>query len=474
VNELLEQLKAICGPEHVTDVLADRMCYRRDCGPTPGGVPDIVVRPESTAEVVEIVKVANDVKKPIFLWGRATTFVDFGVKEGCIVMAVDLMKRIVKVDLENQVVTTEAGAIWHAVDSELNKLGWEMTVPGGGGMFSCTVGGSVAYNAVPHGHTEYGVTGGHVVALEVVLADGTVIRTGSAANTDAPLPIERGANGPDLAGLFIGSCGTLGIITEVTMHIRRIPECERFLFYAFDTLDQCVDAAAAVQRQKGATFLIGLFGGPPPAGVAGKAFLHMIIRDNQGNAARRVHACQTACESFLGRPQDSSGTRRYWLEHMYSWLRNTSPNAYYGSRPYFCPEVAGFIPTLALKKALPALYEYVGTNEEFARAGMRVKGMDVYFSPNAAFLWVDTLYPETDPEAKKVGLKVRAEIAEILFGQWMSPGGIVSGIAPYIMPRLGTTFELLKMIKAVLDPNNILNPGVLMLGIDQESKDDQA
>jgi len=464
MNELLDRLQAICSPEHVSDVLADRLCYRRDCGPTPGGVPDIVVRPESTAEVVEIVKLANEVRKPIFLWGRATTFVDFGVQEGCTVMALDLMNRILKIDLENQIVTAETGAIWHAVDSELNKLGSEMAVPGGGGMFSCTVGGTVAYNAVPHGITEYGVTGEHVVALEVVLPDGTVIHTGSAANSNAPLPIERGANGPDLTGLFIGSCGTLGVITEVTLRIHRIPECERFLFYAFDRLDDAVDAASAIQSQQAATFLIGLFGGPKPDGVEGEAFLHAIIRDTTVEAERRVQAVQVCCETFQGRPQDPGPTRRYWTEHMYSWLRNTPASAYYGGRPYYCPEVAGFMPTQALKEAIPMLHKYVAENEDFARVGMRVKGFDVYFSPNAAFLWVDTLYPEMDSEAWQVGLGVRAEIAEMLFSRWMSPGGIVAGIAPYIMPRLGTTYALLKTLKAALDPNNVLNPGVLRLG----------
>ena len=469
--DLLKQLQAICGPEHVSDVLADRMCYRRDCGPTPGGVPDIVTRPESTAEVVEIIKAANEARKPIFIWGRATTFVDFGVKEGCIVLALDLMNRILEIDLENQVVTAETGAIWHAVDSELNRLGWEMTVPGGGGMFSCTIGGTVAYNAVPHAITESGITGGHVVSLEVVLPDGTVIRTGSASNSDVPLNIERGANGVDLAGLFIGSCGTLGVITEVTMRIHRVPECERFLFYAFDNVADCVDAASAIQSQQAATFLVGLFGGPKPAGVEGEAFLHTIIRDNTAEADRRVRAARICCETFRGRPQDPEGTRRYWTEHMYSWLRNTTASAYYGSRPYYCPEVAGFVTTQALKEAIPALHEYVANNADFARTGMRIKGFDVYFSPNAAYLWVDTLYPEFSAEAKEVGLRVRAEIAELLFSRWMSPGGIVAGIAPYIMPRLGTAFDLLKMIKAVLDPHNILNPGVLMLGVDQENKD---
>ncbi|MDY7042183.1 MAG: FAD-binding oxidoreductase, partial [Chloroflexota bacterium] len=439
---------------------------RRDCGPTLGGVPDIVVRPESTVEVVEIVRLANEVRKPLFLWGRATTFVDHGVREGCIVVALDLMNRILDIDLPNQVVIAETGAIWHAVDSELNRLGWELAVPGGGGMFSCTVGGTVAFNAVPHGVTEYGMTGEHVLALEVVLPDGTVVHTGSTANTDAPLPIERGANGPDLTGLFVGSCGTLGVITQVTLRIRRIPECERFLFYAFDTVDQAVDAASAIQSQRAATFLIGLFGGPLPAGIEGRAFLHAIIRDSDAEAERRAQAVQVCCETFHGRSQSSDSTRRYWTEHMYSWLRNTPASAYYGSRPYYCPEVAGFLPTQALKEAIPLLHKYVAENEDFARVGMRVKGMDVYFSPNAAFLWVDTLYPEMDSEAHRVGLRVRAEIAEMLFGRWMSPGGIVAGMAPYIMLRLGTTYELLKTLKAALDPNCILNPGVLGLGGD--------
>jgi glycolate oxidase len=468
MGELLKELQAICGPEHVSNVLADRLCYRRDCGPTPGGVPDLVVRPQSTAEVAGILELASQYKKPVFIWGRATTFVDFGVRQGSIVMAMDLMNRILDIDLHNQVVTVEPGAIWHAVDSALNRLGWEMSVPGGGGMFSCTVGGTVAYNAVPHGITEYGITGGHVVALAVVLADGTTIRTSSAANADAPLAIERGANGPDLTGLFIGSCGTLGVITEVTMRIRRLPECESFLFYAFDSVDDCVDAAHAIQRQGAATFLVGLFGGPKPAGVEGAAFLHGIIRDSVVEADRRAQVVRSCCETFLGRPQDANCTRRYWTEHMYSWLRSTPASAYYGSRPYYCPEVAGFLPTQALKEAIPMLHDYIANQADFARVGMRLKGLDVYFSPNAAYLWVDTLYPEMSPEARHVGLQVRAEVAEMLFSRWMSPGGIVAGMAPYIMPRLGTAFGLMNRLKAALDPENILNPGVLLLGQENE------
>jgi len=358
------------------------------------------------------VKLANELEIPLFLWGRATTFVDCGAVNGSIVLALDFMNRF-EIDLENQVVHADAGTVWHAIDGELKKYGWELSAPGGGGMFSASVGGTIAYNAVPHGITEYGVTGDHVISLEVVLPNGDIIYTGSAANDAAGnIAIERGANGPDLAGLFIGSCGTLGIITRATLRIRRIPEQEEFLFYTFDKLEEAVDAVAAMQKQTSATFIIGLFGGPKPSGIQGDYSLHMIVRDGKTRAAERKHTCDVICQSFNGIPQDANATRRYWTEHMYSWLRNDGPTTYYGSRPYFCPEVAGFIPTQALKEVIPALNQYIAdTRADWDKHGILVKGFDVYFSRNGAFLWVDTLYNESKPEEHAYGLKVRADIS---------------------------------------------------------------
>ena len=467
MEEILTKLQSICGKEHVTNEKVDLLCYRRDCGPTPGGIPGYVCRPESTEEVVKLVKLANEVKKPLFLWGRATTFVDNGVMNDCIVLALDLMNSF-EIDLDNQVVHAETGTIWHAIDGELKKMGWELSAPGGGGMFSASVGGTIAYNAVPHGITEYGVTGDHVVALEVVLPNGTVVHTGSAANdANGNIAIERGANGADLAGLFIGSCGTLGVITKATLQIRRIPEVEEFAFYTFDKLENAVDAVSGMQKQASATFIIGLFGGPTPSGIRGKYSLHMIIRDSKLRAGERKNTCNVICESFNGMLQDAEATRLYWQEHMYSWLRNDGPSTYYGSRPYYCPEVAGFLPTQSLKEVIPALNKYIkDTQTEWDKYGMRVKGFDVYFSRNGGFLWVDTLYNESKPDAHAYGIKVRRDISELLFSKWMSPGGIVAGIAPYIMPKLGTSYQLLQTLKDTLDPNHILNPGVMMLAGD--------
>jgi FAD/FMN-containing dehydrogenase len=466
MTDILSRLVAICGPDRVSDKLADRICHTRDCGPSPGGLPAYVVRPTTTQEVSDIVRLANEVKTPIFIWGRSTTFIGNGIKEGCILMALDLMSDIEQIDLDNKAIRVQTGAVWHAVDVELNKIGWELAVPGPGGMFSCSIGGSVAYNATPHAIAEYGMTGDNVVGLEVVLPDGQILQTGSGANEAAgQLQFERYSNGPDLTGLFIGSNGVFGVITRVIFRIRRVPETEEFAFYGFNTLDQAVDAAHAVQRQQAATHLVGVMGGPKPAGYEQyDAFLHIIVRDSKQRAGERRGIAAAACEAFNGYPLDSNATRNYWVGHMYSWLRNMPPDFYYGNRPYMCPEVAGFVPTNSVKDAIRFVRQDSSDRaDEWEKYGIRHKGFDVYFTRNAAFLWIDTLYPELEAESWKYGLALRSRWTSELMDRYMSPGGILQAIAPEVTSKLGAGFEFWKLLKRSLDPNFILNPGVLNL-----------
>jgi FAD/FMN-containing dehydrogenase len=360
-------------------------------------------------------------------------------------------------------VVAQAGAIWHGIDADLHREGWELGVPGGGGLFSCTIGGTVAVNATPHGATEYGMTGDHVLALEVVLPTGEIVRTGSWANP-ASEPIERNANGADLAGLFIGSYGILGIITRVVYRIQRVPECELFRFYAFDDYHRAIEAATGIQGRGAATFVVGLFGGPNPTGEEGDGFLHVVVRDRAAAAEARVREAEAICESHRGRPRPAEGTRHYWQEHMYSWLRNSGPSAYYSDRPFFCPEVAGFVSSRGLADAIALFRAMKAEREtEFEAHGIRVKGVDAYFSRHGAYLWIDTLYDERRPDAWAYGMQLRSEIAERMFTDGrMSPGGLGAGISPHIMPKLGTAYELLRSIKRTLDPNGILNPGLLV------------
>jgi FAD/FMN-containing dehydrogenase len=466
MSEVLKELAEVCAPQRVSDKLPDRICYTRDAGPSPGGIPGFVVRPTSTEEVAGVLKVANQHRTPVFIWGRSTTFIGLGIQDGCILMALDLMNEIIDMDFDNKLIAVEPGAVWHSVDVELNKYGWELAVPGPGGMFSCTIGGSVAYNAVPHALAEYGMTGNHVIGLEVVLPDGTILNTGTGANEAAGhIHFERYANGPDLTGLFIGSYGVFGVITKVYFRIRRVPDLETYAFYGFERFEQAVDAAHAIQRQDAATHMVGLFAGPKPANYESHdAFLHIVVRDSRVAAQERLRVAEAVCESFGGFPLDSDATRRYWEGHMYSWLRNTPPDLYYGNRPFMCPEVAGFLPTDKVKDAIAYLRnDAVEHADEFAKYDIRIKCNDVYFSSNAAFIWIDTLYPELEDDSWQYGLALRSRYTEELCRRYMSPGGILQAIAPEVMTKLGAGFDFIKFLKRSLDPNFILNPGVMYL-----------
>ena len=357
------------------------------------------------------------------------------------------------------------------MDVELGKHGWELQAPGSGGMFVCTVGGSVAYNSVPHGLAGYGMTGDGVVALEVVLPNGEVMWTGSAANRGGEgVAFERYANGPDMSGLFIGSCGVFGVITRVSYKIRRKPEYRAICLLLLRQPRRrggCRSGAAAPRAFPRTWW--GSLAAPSRRASPARPFLHLVIRDGAAAAAERLAAAHAICGGLNGVRQDESVTERYWVHHMYSWLRNTAPEAYYSDRPYTCPEAAAFLPTANVKDAIQYLKGYeVEHAEEFARHGIRIKCYDVYFSRNAAFLWIDTLYPELDAEAWKYGLKMRADYSEYLFSHYASPGGILAPLAEHIMPKLGAGFGLMRTLKKAMDPNGILNPGVLMLGDDHE------
>jgi FAD/FMN-containing dehydrogenase len=119
------------------------------------------------------------------------------------------------------------------------------------------------------------------------------------------------------------------------------------------------------------------------------------------------------------------------------------------------------VDAVALFRAMKAERE-----AEFERFGIRVKGVDAYFARNGAYLWIDTLYDERRADAWAYGMRLRGELAERMFTDGgMSPGGLGAGIAPHILPKLGTSYALLRAAKGLLDPRGILNPGLLVEGV---------
>ncbi len=212
MSELLEQLRKVVGESNVFVGESVHDDYTHDEALTTVPVaPMAVVMPASTNEVSEVLQLASDHGIPVVARGSGTGLSGAAVPvaDG-ILLAFDYMKRILEIDTENQVAVVQPGVTLEQLNGELAPLG--LIYPVSPGEQSGSLGGNVATNAGGMRAVRYGVTRHHVLGLEVVLADGTVVRTGG--------KFVKCSSGYDLTQLLIGSEGTLAITTEVTVKLQ--------------------------------------------------------------------------------------------------------------------------------------------------------------------------------------------------------------------------------------------------------------
>ncbi|GIH10271.1 FAD-linked oxidase [Rhizocola hellebori] len=187
--------------------------YRRDeADLCEAGQPLAVVRPTTTDEVVAVVKWAAQHGVPVVAQGARTGLAGgANAVDGCLIVSMVNMDRIVEVDRSNRIAVVQPGVVNAALSRAVAQVGLRYP-PDPGSWETSTIGGNVATNAGGMCCVKYGVTTEYVLGLEVVLADGRVLRTGRRT--------PKGVAGYDLTRLFVGSEGTLGIITEITVALR--------------------------------------------------------------------------------------------------------------------------------------------------------------------------------------------------------------------------------------------------------------
>ena len=242
MSDDLPQLTRQLSPGAVVTDDAITEGYRRDRAATvPAGRPRAVVRPGTVAEVSSTLRWATENAVPVVPRG-AGTGLSGGANaiDGCLMLSLERLTAIREVNAAHQYAVVEAGVINADLGRAAAATG--MFYPPDPGSFEiCTIGGNLATNAGGMRCVKYGVTRDSALGLEVVLADGTVLRTGSGARKDVA--------GYDLTSLFIGSEGTLGVITSATLRIRPRPPRDPVTFVAsFPTLDgigHAVDAIGA-------------------------------------------------------------------------------------------------------------------------------------------------------------------------------------------------------------------------------------
>jgi glycolate oxidase len=230
---LLREMKSFLGSQNVLDSELDLLLYEFD-GSVEKARPDLIVFPHTTAEVSQIVKLAARYEVPIVGRGAGTGLSGGALARGGGVMIVFArMNKILEVDIENQRAVAQPGVVNQDITRAVEDTGLYFA-PDPSSAKSCTIGGNVAENAGGPHTLAYGVTTNHVTALELVLPDGQIVRVGSKHGDAA---------GYDLCGLFVGSEGTLALVTEITVKLTRKAEAVKTLLAIFETIE---DASQAV------------------------------------------------------------------------------------------------------------------------------------------------------------------------------------------------------------------------------------
>ena len=227
-----KELRSVLGTRFSTDS-AVRNAHAQDASYHQGALPDAVVFPKTNSEVSEIVKICANYSIPIIPYGTGTGVEGAVVAtEGTLCIALNEMNRILSVNAEDRDVTVQAGVTRMQLNTHLVELGTELYFPVDPGA-DASLGGMAATRASGTSAVCYGTMQDNVLGLTVITADGILVRTGSRAR--------KSAAGYDLTRLFIGSEGTLGIITEITLKLARLPEAVASAVSDFPTVDAAVN-----------------------------------------------------------------------------------------------------------------------------------------------------------------------------------------------------------------------------------------
>ena len=245
------RIESIIGPGGYLHKPEDLALYEYD-----GGVdkarPDLVVFPQSTADVIAIVKLAHELNMPIVGRGAGTGLSGGAIaRAGGIIVSFARMNRILEIDLANERATVEPGVVNIEITQAVDADGF-FYAPDPSSQRACTIGGNVSENSGGPHTLAYGVTTNHVLGLEAVLPDGSVIHTGG--GFDQP--------GYDLTGLLVGSEGTMALVTKIVVRLMRKPESIKTILAIYDRAEDAGDTVAQITARAITPVAIEMLDGP--------------------------------------------------------------------------------------------------------------------------------------------------------------------------------------------------------------------
>lgn len=452
IQTVISELSTLLG-QRVTRSKSDLELHGRSETHFPLMPPEAVAYPESTEEVAQIVKICSAQKVPVIGWGVGTSLeAQAQAPRGGVCVDFSRMNRILEVRQADMDVAVQPGVTREALNEELRATGLFFPVDPGA---NATIGGMTATRASGTTTVRYGNMRQNVLALEVVTASGEVIRTGSRAR--------KTSSGYDLTGLMVGSEGTLGLITEITLRLQGQPEAVASAVCAFPSVRNAVDAVIdtiqmgipmarielvdvesvkAVNAYSGST-------------LAEAPHLLLDFHGSDGAVAEQSETFGDIAKSHGGSDFDwatkAEDRNALWA------MRHNAYYAIKAARPKDRVVVTDIcVPISNLAQVI-----------EETRADLENEGIHgpIVGHVGDGNFHTSLMFDDTDEDQVKAVMAASARMVEraLAFGGTATgEHGVGMGKLSYMMQEHGGGWAMMGAIKKALDPDNIMNPGKLV------------
>jgi glycolate oxidase len=442
----------LVGERHFFTAPADLRTYECDGLTSYRMRPAAVALPSSTEEVAALVKAARSCNMPIVARGAGTGLSGGALPvEGCLVIGLSRMTRILDIDLPNGRARVQPGAINLDVSKAVAAAGYYYA-PDPSSQSVCTIGGNIAENSGGAHCLKYGFTVNHALAATVVLDDGSVVELGSAC----PDPL-----GYDLMGVLVGSEGMLGIVTEIVVRLLRKPAATRTLFATFPSTDEagaCVSEIIAAGIVPAAIEMMDALAieaivkstrvdWPLDVGAALLLDVDGIAADVEHTAERAVGMARATGALEVRRPRDEAERALMWKgrKSAFAAMGRISPN-------YIVQD--GVIPRSEISRVLREIAELS------ARSGLRIANV---FHAGDGNLHPLVLYDARIEGQEHHAEEVGGEILRICLrygGSITGEHGVGADKAVYLGEQFGEDdLDAMNAVRCAFDPDRVFNPG---------------
>ncbi|MEW6163057.1 MAG: FAD-linked oxidase C-terminal domain-containing protein [Nitrospirota bacterium] len=451
MNRLIDALPDI----KISTAPEDLICYSFDASGLEAS-PLAVVWPENTEDVVRVIRYAFDNGIPVVPRGAGTGMTGGAVpSKGAIILSLEKMNRILEIDPENLYVLCEPGLINGRLQRELERMGL-FYPPDPASMSFCTIGGNVAENAGGPRAIKYGVTRDYVMEIEAVLPNGKILTTG--------VRTPKGVVGYDLARLLVGSEGTLSVFTKIRLKILPLPEDVVTLLVMFEDLGSSGHAVSKIISSKIIPRTLEFMDSEAikavenfkPVGLPKdvEAILLIELDGHPPAITKEAEKVADICEHLgaeVNMAEDEEARGKLWEAR-----RAVSPALYHISPTKINEDVV--VPRNRIPEMLNRLRRL---SEE---SGIKIVNFGHAGDGN---IHVNIMVDKKNKEEYKKGL----ELIEKVFKETLELGGTISGEhgigltkASYMGMEISETgMSIMRSIKKIFDPKNILNPGKIFL-----------